>query len=133
MNEMNRFGQFVRQRREQLGIISRVLAAQLDLDPSTLSRLETGTMKTLPTESDMAKMVTDIGKMVPDVAALRYSDAAMRATLALLGQVVFDGTVRIAYAPEYRDAFPHPTVIRPVYTRAAFGEVGTWRLERVTD
>jgi DNA invertase Pin-like site-specific DNA recombinase len=94
---------------------------------------ELETLIALPTESDMAKMVTDIGKMVPDVAALRYSDAAMRATLALLGQVVFDGTVRIAYAPEYRDAFPHPTVIRPVYTRAAFGEVGTWRLERVTD
>lgn len=48
METRNRLGAYVRARRETLGISGRMLSAALGIEPTMLSRIETGAMKTLP-------------------------------------------------------------------------------------
>lgn len=91
---------------------------------------ELETLMALPAEDDLAARVAEIGRLIPAATLLRLSPDACRAALGALGHVVFDGTVRVVYAPEYADCFPEPTVIRPVYERVIGGSNG-WRLERV--
>jgi len=40
--------------------------------------------------------------------------------------------VSICYADEWRDCFPHPARIRPVYQRA-IGGGGEWRMDRADE
>lgn len=48
MSAVSSLGQFVRERRSARGITARDLAMTVGIEPSMLSRLETGTMKTFP-------------------------------------------------------------------------------------
>ena len=67
MNDMIRFGQFVRTRRVYRHQTSRELAMQLDIDASTLSRLETGAMKTLPEPALLRRLADALLVTVPDL------------------------------------------------------------------
>jgi site-specific DNA recombinase len=85
----------------------------------------------LPNEDDLADRLAEIARLMPAVTLLELRPDAMRATLAALGQVVFDGgVVSIQYAPRYRDVFPAPCRVRAVYRRS-FLNAGEWAIERV--
>lgn len=59
MSAVGGLGKFVRDRREALGKTGRDFAEQLDIEPSMLSRLETGAMKTFP-EPELVRRLAEL-------------------------------------------------------------------------
>lgn len=79
---------------------------------------ELATLSAFPTEEDVAHRIAEIARLVPNATLLALSPDAARKVAAALGRVVFhQGVVSIAYAPEYRDLFPHPERIMPKYSK----------------
>lgn len=81
MDDQNRLGEFIKKRRESLGITGRMFSAVLEIDPTTLSRLETGKAKVLPEP----KMLRDIAAalsvpMSSLLEAAGYGDQAAHET-----------------------------------------------------
>lgn len=81
----------------------------------------------IPSEHDYAARLAEVRRIAPDPRELDLVDDNLRRVLAALGRVVFDGTVMIEYAPEYRDLFPSPARIRAVPIRGQ-GSC-TWQIE----
>jgi transcriptional regulator with XRE-family HTH domain len=67
MNNMSTLGKFIRDRRVYRHQMSRDLAAAVGIDAATLSRLETGGMKTLPDPALLRRLAEALGVTVPDL------------------------------------------------------------------
>jgi transcriptional regulator with XRE-family HTH domain len=78
----NGLGEFIRERRESLGITGRLLATSAQIDPTQLSRIETGRMKTLPEPELLRKLTHALRCSMADLLeAAGYLDSSDRQTV----------------------------------------------------
>ncbi|MCA9163671.1 MAG: helix-turn-helix domain-containing protein [Planctomycetales bacterium] len=69
MEERISLGSYIRSRREALGMTARALAANADIEPPLLSRIETGVMKTLPEPAILKRIARALGVGVETLTA----------------------------------------------------------------
>ena len=66
---MKSFGETIREKREAMGLLLRQVAAKLEIDPSFLSRIETGNKR--PTREQVIQLATVLNEN-PSVLLIQY-------------------------------------------------------------